>query len=591
MSARRGLAAAAALALLAGSGAGSAAPAQRVTADPVLTMTEVTHGGRERAMGTGVRAVDVNSRVRIEIDQAALRQAAGGAALPTSVSDDAVAITAILQGTSEAVAALRQAEEAFASSPTAANRAALLAAYQPLGQRALAVTGAAPRGSALRAKLNGALLAAGSSPAAQYAAVFSTAAAHVDSLHREVDRLAAREGVRVRMGAWLATKDGTREVHLPGFDTVQTQAASVVSSFQLFLTPEQSAQFRALAAEAKTMRAQADATPFADVNAVRDRLRSVVAQDLTCVTALPGQLSALGGAARARFTAANDALVQTWNGLKAKYGGGVAFSFDAAAQGAMDAVGAYETVQRWLQQADALVGDAGDAGASALAALEGCRAEVQTKLAAQLGPLASVFQVDAARRLAAESREFSDRVLSLDLGKVPAVTELSLVTAGARSAGDQLAVRMSAVDASGREHVLASRTYLVERAEPHVHLTVAMIWAQREPPLDEAGNERGNDWHPAPGYSILLKRYFGDGGLARRHPGYAELLNPGIGLNLAAPDFDLDDTPEFAVGAVISIFRDYIQGGYSYNFQENEWFPFIGIRLPLPSATLPAVEN
>jgi hypothetical protein len=588
----RGRATAVGVALLAFAGG---AGAQQVTADPLLTMQEVTRSGATHAMDARTRAVDVNSRIRIALDRDALRQTAGGAALPTDVTDDAVAVTGVLRGANEAVAAMRSAEAAFSASPNPQTRAALLAALQPLGQRVLTVIAAAPPGTPLRAQLNAALRQAGPSPAAQYAAVFAAAAAHVDSLQSQVEAFAAQQGMRVRMGAWLVTDQGSREVHLPGFDTVQTQAPNVLPTFQIFLSEQQVAQLRALADQARTLRAQADASPFADVATLRDRLQVIASQGLTCAEALPGQLAPLQAGARQPFQAANDSLLGTWRTLKARYGTGAALTPDLLVAGPRDAAAAWEVARAWFGAASALVARApatGDAAVTAArTALESCRNELQTRLAADLGPLAAGFASQSARRLATESLEFSDRVLSLDISKVPTDTELSLVTAGPRSPGDQLALRVSAVDASGRERVLASRSYAVERAEPYIHLTVAMVWARRDPPKDAAGTPRGNEWHPAPGYSILAKRFLGGGRLTRRFPLYGEVLSPGIGLNLSAPDFNLDDTPEFAAGIVLSLFRDYLQAGYSYNFQQTRWFPFIGIRLPLPSATLPVTES
>lgn len=585
----------------------SAALAAATAATPAAaqtqwTFSEVTRSGAVREMGTRARAVDVNSSVRVRIDRDALHQAVGGALLPPGVLLEVRALTEALRGTDQALAELPAAQAAYVANPgNPRTRAALLAALKPLGTAALAITRSATPGSELRERLNAALEAKARSPREeQYAAVFSTATAYVAELQRDVDSVAtqprAQPGMRLRMGAWLVNDRGSREVHLPGFDTVRTQAPSVVPTYQIFLTEEQAAQFRALAAEARALREKTDASPFADVSALRDRLQRIAAEGLACAESLPAQFASLAPAGQlAQFQQANQSIVQKLRELQTRYGSGVAVTPELVAAAPADAMAVLEAARAWLSSMNDLLSrasaTAGSTAAAARTAVESCRGTVQTRLESDLAPLVAALRLDPARRLAVQSLEFSDRVLSLDIGSVPEQTELSLITAGTREPGDQLAFRMTAVDATGHERILASQSFLVERTEPHIHLSVAMIWAWRDPPIDEEGNSRGNQWHPAPGYSILAKRVFFDRGLARRFPFYAEVLSPGIGLNLSAPDFDLNDTPEFAAGIVFSIFRDYVQAGYSYNFQKNHPFPFIGIRLPLPSATLPATET
>ena len=59
------------------------------------------------------------------------------------------------------------------------------------------------------------------------------------------------------------------------------------------------------------------------------------------------------------------------------------------------------------------------------------------------------------------------------------------------------------------------------------------------------------------------------------------ILDAGVGLHLAALDFDGDDSPELGVGGVLSVFRDYLQVGYGFDFSENRWYGFFGLGVPL----------
>ncbi len=592
------LAAASAALLLAGA-VPSAAQQRDAPPARLLTFTEVTHTGKTYPMGSDSRAVDVNSRIRIAIDRNALMAAAGGLALPDSITRDIVLFTRMLRAANENLERVRTAEASYAARPAEAEKVDLMAAYRALGAdqgdwRREASPAFLRKFDNSLDRVEAVALAANTRPTSVevYATRFAVAARHLQDLQGDVERIAARSGVSVRMGAWLMTNAGRQEVHLPGFDTVTPQEASVVPTYQLILTTEQAAQLQALREEAATAKRNEAATPFAGLNAWRSALRTAADQGVQCVTTARDNARAAGLPQTGPFVGTTNALVQQWESLRTRYAAGAASAGDLAAVGA-DAAASWKAVQDWLKTADLLRTSAPTTvPAAATAALQeaaACRAQLETSVVHTLAPIMAAVQVGAGRDLATEGLEFSDKVLSLDLGSVPETTELSLMTAGARSPGDQLVLRFSATGPDKREKLLASETFLVERAEPHIHLSVAMIWAHRDP--DEAGAVGGKNWHPAPGYSILLKRFFWDTGLARRHPGYAEVLNPGLGINLSAPDFNLDDTPEFAVGIVGSVFRDYLQGGVSYNLQHQTWFPFFGIRLPLPSSTLPAVAN
>ncbi len=69
------------------------------------------------------------------------------------------------------------------------------------------------------------------------------------------------------------------------------------------------------------------------------------------------------------------------------------------------------------------------------------------------------------------------------------------------------------------------------------------------------------------------------------------LLAARIEVNVAALDFDHDDTPELGVAGVLSLLRDYVQFGAGYNLGTDNGYWFFGLRLPAPAFTLGGVEN
>jgi hypothetical protein len=100
----------------------------------------------------------------------------------------------------------------------------------------------------------------------------------------------------------------------------------------------------------------------------------------------------------------------------------------------------------------------------------------------------------------------------------------------------------------------------------HVDTTVNLIFARND-----------GIYQVAPSYSILLK--FG----CRSSVLYNRLIDIGIGLNLAALDFNKDSTQELGAGVAVTAFRDYLQAGYGYNVNLNKYYWFFGLKLPMPT--------
>ena len=65
----------------------------------------------------------------------------------------------------------------------------------------------------------------------------------------------------------------------------------------------------------------------------------------------------------------------------------------------------------------------------------------------------------------------------------------------------------------------------------------------------------------APSYSVLLKGF----NSSRKNIKYHTFLDPGIGLNFSAQDFNYDEAIELGIGLVATVFKDFIQSGYGVN--------------------------
>jgi hypothetical protein len=179
--------------------------------------------------------------------------------------------------------------------------------------------------------------------------------------------------------------------------------------------------------------------------------------------------------------------------------------------------------------------------------------------------------------------EFGEEVYKLTLSDLPASVELDLINTGIRSDGDRLVLKMIVADKNSMQsRTLESREIYLFRILPHVITTVGVVFAD---PLAET--EIQAQFQMAPSFNFLFKG-LGDQKCRRKSVAYNRLFDWGIGLHLAAPDFDKDDVPEIAAGVVVSTLHDYLQGGFAFNIFTGDPYWFFGLRFPIPSFNIGA---
>lgn len=433
-----------------------------------------------------------------------------------------------------------------------------------------------------------------------YRTVFEAAAQYVDQRRAQIDGVLRTRGVYVQMGAWLHTAGVSHPIHLPGFDTYPEGEYYEFARWKLAaLLSEANAQaFDEAAQTAREINERLEAG--ADLGRVfGGELRAAAVKGLEpvreCVTGLQPKVEAVqrgaGQGLQAFATRASEArravedYVAFLHALKLRYGN--LAGTDPAQVGRLFAdLGAdYEQLRaRTTALRDDLKALAEDikglgAGVSAQLHADGQTLATQTQHCADLA-LAQIRAVQTAagmlvngREIAEGSMEYTDKVLRHDLSRLPAETRVDLKTTGRREPGDAVVVRLSA----GREAAQGARD--LERRDLrlypvlwHTDVAVSLIFAN---PSGEMG--LSSDFQAAPSYSVLLKRG------SRGNTFVNELLTPGIGLNIAALDFNVDQTMEFGVGMTLSLFRDYLQFGGGYNVNESRSYWFFGLAFPLPS--------
>lgn len=182
-----------------------------------------------------------------------------------------------------------------------------------------------------------------------------------------------------------------------------------------------------------------------------------------------------------------------------------------------------------------------------------------------------------------------EKVTRLLIDQIPEQGVLDLRYTGIRQEGDEIYIKVvlekEVEPGSGQNppnFLLTDKTFVLYPMLS-IRMKPGLIFAAA-PKNDQTINivKYKQTFQAAPSYSALLK--IGN----RSSVFYNRYVQLGIGLNVAALDFDIDSNLELGLGAVISIFKDFIQAGVGRNMQHDVWYWFFGIQLPWGNLALPA---
>jgi hypothetical protein len=480
-------------------------------------------------------------------------------------------------GSPAATAALQQALNARGSAP--------LAILEYASQTP--PPGATASRTRLREALNLALEQEAGQPVLRlYARILEVARQELQSLRGELDVALRQEGVSFQMGAWVATREGSRPIHLPNFDTYAPQERFDIDRFSIVLTDAQRQQLR----QAESLARALDSRQLTgDLGfSGRQQLAQLFASTRECLDTLRERLQAFQRTAGALASQAEEArtLLEAYaefmNGLATKYR-----SPAATTSSAEFLLGTYDDLNESAQRTSRLVSQLttlanglrsrgaalDESGRNLLAQLDSCirsfSGELRmafTTVATALRPLVELQRVNAS------TLRFGQEVLGLELRDLPENTSLDLADAGRRASGDTVVLKLALRRGDGQPRELETRQLRMERVLVHLETVVSVIFAQQ--PRRE---DNPSLFQVAPAYSVLFK------GASRTSPFWNNVLTPGIGINLSALDFDRDSTPELGAALTVALFRDFVQAGYGYNVFQNRWYFFFGIGLPLPT--------
>jgi hypothetical protein len=193
------------------------------------------------------------------------------------------------------------------------------------------------------------------------------------------------------------------------------------------------------------------------------------------------------------------------------------------------------------------------------------------------------MQLDVPKQTEA-NLEFTDQVKQLLIDDVPNYTEVDLRYSGSRKPGDQVFLKAELECENGGASMpsnsveLERRTLTMFQVNAHAKLAAGVIFLS---PFQKSKVAFTKQFQAAPSYNFIAK--WG----SRSSYACNTFWNFGIGMSVAAPDFNLDGTPEIGYGIVLSTANDCLQGGIGRNFGVETWYWFFGLQLPVGTVINP----
>lgn len=569
----------------------------------ILHLEEYDQRGKTHRLTKKNTAVDVNSIINISVNKDSLRLKIGrllqnNTGTANNLLQQLEALSRILQGYTKHMQLLNDALDKYAAQPrNEKDLSGLIAAYENAARKAVELIEFAkgtPLENQIEERFEQALQESGRlSVAEQYLLVFDVANTTLQNVQQQVDVLIKEQGVLVQMGAWIVTDNGTRPIRLEGFGDVEQGERFEVNRNAVSLTEQQVAELRGyqqvFAENATTLnnltkKAQKPLTNLLEkVNAKVDELEQRLQ---TLLDNAENAGKSVADSTKETIQAYIDDYKADLDEFNQKY------LLGAENTDAVDLLAGLEgDVRRLVKRTEDFVRidkqfDQLKMQVLGNSELETSLADVKTIIAQIKDVKKSITQYVAnfkllikGRQVNAEALVFTDDVFKLAFADVPESTQFNLLFTGNRAPGDLVVLKIAALYGKNeRPTDLEVHNLRLANALPHISVAVAYAFAL---PLK---NNPDDNWLGGPSYSMLFK--FGS-----RNMLYRNFIDAGIGINFAAFDFNRDGNPEISAGAAASLFRDYVQGGIGFNFSANSAYFHVGLRIPIPSASIGLFKN
>lgn len=561
-----------------------------------ITITEIDEAGNVRELHGHRPVIDINSKINIDINQAAITNEidtlliTDGSKAVDSIIDILKLYRAYIEKMNEAII---QYALLFETPGNSIDLTLLKTALRERGIAGQKIVRLFPEGSRFhrRREEELSMLQPGLGSNENFRIIMRLLAEEMQFAEDDLAQLRQDAGYYFQLAAWYAGNRGIEPLHLEGFDDLPPGEFYRYERNKLYLTEAQKEELENLNAFFENM----DRTNVFE--RIADILPGILAKaiDIEKITIqfenVKSQVNVMVAVARDEKENIMDRISQIENTfnllfrdvveLKAQYlsGAGTAgagtniellklFMDDVnTISGRITSIN--NDIRDLITSVDfEALGQSADALKTQLTKLQKVLATTASDLIdhAREGYQLAVY----GRQINTAALELSESILNLSIDHIPATTSIDLNFAGKRDPGDLLVIKAMIWKGSNADPVAVEvKEFPVINALPHVHMSVCYTFAKP--------NTTDSNFKGGPLVSILYK--FKSHSLP-----YRNFMDAGIGLHAASYDFNNDDTPEFAGGIVGSIFKDYLQFGWGFNFNANNAYWFAGLRIPIPTS-------
>lgn len=561
----------------------------------LLRIQEVDQAGHIRTLGDRRQAVDINSQLEIKIHKDSLFSAVDYklAQEGSEAVDSLIKTLKVYRRLIERMNTTIDAYEKVFKAPGKPSLDDLKKALKDRADAVFEIMALFPEESEFNTRFNTALEEDEGNKGSNedFRILIRVLSDEMQTADNTLAELRKAAGFYFKLAAWSATDRGITPIHLDGFDDIRPGQFYEYERNQLYLTKKQLKEMDDLTAyfektdKGKTFEKLSSVVVRILEKAVDvEGLTAQVKQTLDMVKNLDTPALGLRDSVVSRLNKVKSewtSLTQDIEGLKDKYtaAGGVSgattktgvlrgFAADVSeVQAKLNDVSSFAKDITSMVGIDSLIGD-------------GVKVVDNVKqLAKDFSNAANNlvdYSRDAAhmalygRKINTAAFKVSKKVRKLGIDQVPNSTMLDLNFTGKRKPGDVIVLKALLYKGTDKEPFMTEiRDFPMMNALAHVQMTVAYTFAK---PLERDDNFKGG-----PLVSILYK-------FPSHNLGYRNFFDFGIGLHAASYDFNNDDTPEFAGGIVTSYFKDYLQLGLGYNFNDKASYWFAGLRIPIANS-------
>ncbi len=427
----------------------------------------------------------------------------------------------------------------------------------------------------------------------QYLVVFSIAQIALDNAQKLLEEVINQQGVKIQMGAWIVTDNGTSPIRLEGFGDVEQGERFEVSRNQLSLNEKQIAELRSYQQVfAGNSQKLSDITkksqrPLSNLlEKVKAKVDTFEVQIKTLIEDAKGAGKSVSEQTQSEVLKYVDDYKIFLETLSQKYLLGAEYTdavelligIEADTRRLKERTEEFVQVDKFLLELKPII----EGNAELVKSYNEIKQVIEfigdTKKS--ITNFVNNFKLLLkGRQVNAEALEFTDEIYKLTFNEVPLTTQFNLLFTGARKPGDLVILKIAARPSDGKRSMdLETHNLRLVNALPHIDIAVAYAFAL------PTKNNPDKSWLGGPSYSMLFK--FGS-----RNMLYRNFIDAGLGINFAAFDFNRDGNPEISAGATGSLFKDYVQGGIGFNFSSNSPYYHVGLRIPIPSTSIGLFKN